>query len=77
MVCHGAVELDAEGCTALSDWVSHVHHALADSAVTCGHLDGGQLWCRDDVVELLKDDLYVVRYNPIKDLLRDNWVELI
>ena len=42
-----------------------------------GHLDGGMLWCRDDVVELMKDDLYVVRYNPIKDLLRDNWVELI
>lgn len=35
------------------------------------------LLCREDVVELMKDDLYVVRYNPIKDLLRDNWVELI
>ena len=42
-----------------------------------GHPDAGRLWCRDDVVELMKDDLYVVRYNPIKDLLRDNWVELI
>ena len=42
-----------------------------------GHPDAGRLWCRDDVVELMKDDLYVVRYNPIKDLLRDDWVELI
>ncbi|CAL5224587.1 g7294 [Coccomyxa viridis] len=31
----------------------------------------------EDVAELMKDDLYVVRYNPIKDLLRDDWVELI
>ena len=42
-----------------------------------GHPDAGRLWFRDDVVELMKDDLYVVRYNPIKDLLRDDWVELI
>jgi len=33
--------------------------------------------CREDVIELMKDDLYVVRYSPIKDLLNDNWVELI
>ena len=31
----GAVELDAEGCAALSDWVSHVLHVSADSATTC------------------------------------------
>ena len=34
-------------------------------------------FCREDVAELMKDDLYVVRYNPIKDLLRDDWVELV
>ena len=33
--------------------------------------------CREDVAELMKDDLYVVRYNPIKDLLSDDWVELV
>ncbi len=33
--------------------------------------------CRDDVVELNKDDLYIIRYQPIRDLLKDNWVELV
>ena len=41
------------------------------------HVLNGGLLCREDVAELMKDDLYVVRYNPIKDLLRDDWVELI
>ncbi|KAK9904920.1 hypothetical protein WJX75_005594 [Coccomyxa subellipsoidea] len=31
----------------------------------------------DDVVELNKDDLYIIRYEPIRDLLKDNWVELV
>ena len=33
--------------------------------------------CRDEVVELKKDDLYVVRYRPIRELLAEKWVELI
>ncbi len=33
--------------------------------------------CRDDVVELNKDDLYVIRYQPIRELLKDKWVELV
>jgi hypothetical protein len=32
---------------------------------------------RDDVVELVKDDLYVVRYRPMRELLREKWVELV
>ncbi|EIE19067.1 GINS complex, Sld5 component [Coccomyxa subellipsoidea C-169] len=31
----------------------------------------------DDVVELNKDDLYIIRYQPIRYLLKDNWVELV
>ncbi|CAL8464662.1 g4197 [Coccomyxa elongata] len=31
----------------------------------------------DDVVELNKDDLYVIRYQPIRELLKDKWVELV
>jgi hypothetical protein len=33
--------------------------------------------CRDEVVDLNKDDLYVMRYKPIRQLLQDKWVELV
>ena len=35
------------------------------------------LWCREETIDFLKDDLYVVRYKSIRGLLKDGWVKLV
>ena len=33
--------------------------------------------CRMDSAEFEKGDLYIVRYQPVKDLLRDKWIAMV
>ena len=33
--------------------------------------------CRLDTAEFQKGDLYIVRYRPVQQLLRDKWIALI
>ncbi|KAK9838765.1 hypothetical protein WJX74_002924 [Apatococcus lobatus] len=64
--------------------VSDANDTLArpnlDTHVFCKVLeDQGNVEVDDngDTVDFSKDDLYIVRYRPIRDLVRDNWVQLI
>lgn len=36
-----------------------------------------QLGCRLDTADFQKGDLYIVRYRPVQQLLKDKWIALI